>query len=385
MMQRDKLMQQLLDNNMDFRKLAQRDFTFKMEITPDKSKGETEEQAQALATQIGKRILSENNINTETTDNNLWNDIWANIDTYLNEFLEELQEQRNLTDNTIKNMNSGFQYLRLFCVEDTIPNLAFYKKVQKNMKTLPYDFLRAKKWRGKSWEWIKENLPKKSYKHLNPATINKHINFHIQFFEWLEYNDIKYKSDMNKIKALYESDIIIKEEYETEDLAKIFRSDLKSEFKDFCLVALFTGLRLGEISKLTSKNINQELNFIEIFSGKTKNAERAVPIHTNIKDILYSKLNRRNGFLFFEGNTDANGKKLNRALNKIIEDEHKTFHSFRKTFSQSIEMINVAEEKYIKFLMGHSNKSDITMRDYNLGKINYKKLSDIIDNLVIDY
>ncbi|MBT5934127.1 tyrosine-type recombinase/integrase [Sulfurimonas sp.] len=302
------------------------------EVYPNQD-GETMQGAEVKKAELMSTPIENVSININSK-NDMWNDIWENIDVKLEEFLAEIQDQRHMVDNTIKNMKSGFKYLNLFCVKDTVPTLEFYKDVQKKMKVMPFDYLRAKKWRGKDISWIMNNLPKSDYQTIKPTTINKHINFHKQFFEWLEYNDSKYTTDMKKLKTLWEDDTIVKEEYQPEDLNLIFNSDISQDLKEFCLVALFTGLRISEISNLKKVNINTDINFIEVFDGKTKNAIRAIPIHNKIQKILEKRIKSRFEFLFFEGNSSANSKKLNRYLNKIITDKSKSFHSFRKNYSQ---------------------------------------------------
>ncbi|MCK9491921.1 MAG: tyrosine-type recombinase/integrase [Sulfurimonas sp.] len=339
---------------------------------------ETEEDAIKKEIELNSISSHEVNSNINLKTPNVWNEIWENLDDYLKEFLDEIQKQRRLTDNTIKNMNSGFQYLRLFCKKDTIPNLKFYKNVQNSLEMIPRDFLRSKKWEKFSVEDIEKNFDNCDYETMNSKTINKHINFHKQFFSWLEYNNDIYKTNMNKLIPLFEEDEVVKVEYSEEDLKAIFEYDLNSEYRDFFNIALHTGMRMGEICSLKNSNINED--YIEIFDGKTKNATRIIPLHKNIKEMVINRAKSNNEYLLFNGNSSAVNKKLNRLLNKIILNKTKSLHSFRKNFSQMLEQTDTGEEKYKDYLMGHSIAS-VRQKHYNLGKINIDKLREIINSI----
>ena len=62
------------------------------------------------------------------------------------------------------------------------------------------------------------------------------------------------------------------------------------------------------------------------------------------------------------------GKRINRRLKSIVPIKEKTFHSFRKNFSQNIELNSKSEDKIKKYLMGHSQSKDITHAVYNRGE-----------------
>ncbi|MDK9693559.1 MAG: tyrosine-type recombinase/integrase [Sulfurimonas sp.] len=403
-LQRDKIMQQLAEysvNGINWKNPTGSNFHISFEVKPDISKGETEEGARKIAEEIGKKLLQDLNpsnlhsyLNVEkptpTVSNNLkselWDEVWENLDKYLSDFIKDKIKQDRISANTQKNMEASFKYLKLFCIKGAIPDLQFYKEVQNQMEMMPIDYLRGTRWQNVPMEELAKRFEQSDYETLNSKTINKHLNIHKQFFNWLTYNDGKYETNMGKLKTLHEDDEITKEEYSQNDLRTIFNSDmLDIDKKEICMVALYSGMRVGEISNLKKENFNKEKMFIEIFNGKTKNAARMIPIHKNIEDIILRRVKSGSEYLFFDGNTSANSKKLNRALNKIIPSESKTFHCFRKNFSQALENVLIAEEKYIKYLMGHSSKGDITINDYNLGKMNTTKLRNIMDELVITF
>ncbi|MBL6934085.1 MAG: site-specific integrase [Alphaproteobacteria bacterium] len=128
------------------------------------------------------------------------------------------------------------------------------------------------------------------------------------------------------------------------------------------LVALFTGMRLGEITGLKPQHIKEtsDSHVIEVVAAKTKAGIRIVPIHPILLDC---------GFLahiaamegkedVFEGASPKPfSKHFRRFLNSLkISDPHLVFHSFRHTFTDELRAARI-EEPVAKALLGHSDGS----------------------------
>lgn len=323
------------------------------------------------------------NIPISTT--NIWDEVWENLDNYWEDFLKQKRKDAGVMPSTIKGLNSAYRYLKLFCVKGVYPDHKFYKKVQDYMEMLPNNFLKGKEWKGLTYQDIEKKFDNSNYPTLDAQTINKHMNAHKQFFANLSDENEIYLTNMDKLKKLWEEDKEdeIRNAYTDQDLINIFNSNLlDTDKKEFLLVSLFTGLRLSETSSLKGENIID--NCVQIFKGKTKAAKRIVPLHKEINDIILKRSNTKNEYLFFNGNGSANGKKLNRALHKIIPDDDKTLHSLRKNFSQAMEATNVGEEKYQTYLFGHSITT-VRHKKYNKHKVNIDKLREIIDAIEIKY
>jgi len=397
MLQRDKIMEHLMFGKMKSGYLIQETITtdydnFNKKTLLEKDikvftnkPGETMEEAKELQKQL---MSNQSNSSTPIIINSIWEEVWNNLDNYIEQFFADKQRtKRKVEDNTVKNMRSGFKYFKLFPFPNKKPDLQFYKEVQNIMEMLPRDYLTGAKWRKTSIEKIVQNFDNSNYETLKPQTINKNLNFHKQFFAWLEYNDSKYETNMHKLLPLYEETEIVKFPYDNEDLGKIFSTDLDSEYRDFFNIALHTGMRLSEISSLKPQNISMKENTIELFKGKTKSAKRIIPIHSNIQNLLHKRLKKakKTDFLLFNGNSSANGKKLNRVLNKIIPQESKTFHSFRKCFAVAMEKSRFGSETNKDILMGHSLNGSVRQKHYVVDYKNIELLREIIDNIVIDY
>ena len=381
--QRDRILKTLEQTNMDYKKLGRRDFSFTLDITPDESKGETEEQAKDMANKFAQQLLNSNGITpTAVNLNTIWDEVWENFEDYWKKYLKYKDRTSKISEGTIKNLNAAAHYLRLFCVKGVIPDVIYFEEVQDIMGILPTYFLRGKKWRKVTIQEIKDNWENSDYEVLNNVTINKHINNHKDFFRWLATRDIKYKTNLSELNPLKESDEVKRIEYSSANLKQIFNSDLTEDSRDFFNIALHTGLRPSEICNIKIEHV--EKNCINIFDGKTENAVRTIPLHTNIKKMVNNRVKvSKNGYLIYNGNINAVGKKLNKILNQIIEGDDKSLYSFRKNFSQAMEETQVGEEKYKNYLLGHSFKKDTRHKHYNLGKVNMTKLKEIIDNLAI--
>jgi integrase len=73
--------------------------------------------------------------------------------------------------------------------------------------------------------------------------------------------------------------------------------------QDIAVLALNTGLRIGEILSLTWRSVDLENNLLSVFAHKT-NKIRAVPINTGARPVLeYWALGRKNEFVFYNHET----------------------------------------------------------------------------------
>jgi len=355
--------------------------TYSIDVKPDPNDPqETEEIAEKIAKQLAKKY----NLNIENETPTIKKDEiekinYSNIENYFNEFLNQKIKIEKRGISTEKAYIASFNYLKFSSDENTIYNFAFFKQFQKNLMIIPSNMNKFKKFQTTKIDELAKIYKKENYETLSNKTINNHMVNIGNFFDDLVYNEIIEINHCKKVKKLLEEDSE-KIAYSKDDLIKIFESDeLDQELKQFCKVALYTGARIGEIANIKKDDIDFKENIIKINGTKTKNANRIMPISPHILDILKDRIKKNKGqFLFFEDNNiDRIGKVLNRRLNKIIIEDVKSFHSFRKNFSQEILKTN-AEEHTRKYLMGHSLNKDITHKIYNQNQMNMNKLFECI-------
>jgi len=207
------------------------------------------------------------------------------------------------------------------------------------------------------------------------------------------YNRHKIK---NKLMDRYEFKVNKKErkkyyEFTEQELKKLYKTNKDDTlFIDVMMILLHTGMRIGELANLRVNDINLKEKSLLIASqgGKTENATRLIYIHPKIYNIIkdYKKQSKNEYLIDLEKNVknraDTLSKKINRGIDKAIQDKRKVVHSFRKNFTQKLYQITEAEH-LIKYIIGHSQSNNLTFDTYNLGKVNFKQIKDIISK--VDY
>jgi integrase len=179
--------------------------------------------------------------------------------------------------------------------------------------------------------------------------------------------------------------------YSKDQLSKIFQSPLYAGHKSedcrhkpgtLCvrdgyfwvpLIALFSGMRLGEIVQLLKSDVKQdnEIWYFDVSKGegkslKTASSKRRVPVHHALIELgfLEHVKSCSSGRIFTEIKQGADGyhshnisKWWSRYARQVgFKTDRTTFHSFRHNFLDALHATNSAE--YLnKALMGHADKS----------------------------
>jgi len=316
--------------------------------------------------------------------------IYSNLDNYFKEYIKYRIQFDRISNASIKKYNSSMTYLRYFIDENTVFNFRFFKDIQKKLQQLPKNFSKYKKYYEKSFDELLELKNEDDYQTLDNKTINGHLNNYKLFFGYLKYEEILEQNPANNIKSLPESTGTIKEEYTNEELKKIFKSDIDINYLNMCKVALYCGLRIEEVLSIKQKDVKDNLIYIDLEDTSSKKHQRIIPIHKNLTPIIEKQIKQNNAeYLFFNGNVGNEvgnvGKRLNRRLKTIVPIKEKTFHSFRKNFSQELELNTNSEEKIKQYLMGHTLSKNITHSIYNRGKVNVDKLKECITQVTFDF
>ena len=328
-------------------------------------------------------------LNPKGTTKDILRNILKNLDEHYDKYIHYRITRAKVSDDSIKNSNAAFRYLKYFISKNTILDFSFFKDIQNKLEQLPSNFFKYTKYYTKSYEEVLELREIENYKTLSAKTINNHISNYRKFFDYLIYEDIIAENPLLNIRPLKEEESD-KIEYSSEDLTKIFTSNMEKSYLNMCKFALYTGARLEEILSIKKEDVKDNFIHITLKSTSNKKHSRIIPIHKNILNLIeYQKKHSKYKYLFFdfekENEVKNAGKRINNRLKKIINDKDKSFHSFRKNFSQEIELNSNAEEKTKKYLMAHTLKKDVTHNDYNLGKINIQKLIDCINQITFEY
>ncbi|MFY4841538.1 tyrosine-type recombinase/integrase [Aliarcobacter butzleri] len=310
----------------------------------------------------------------------------------ISKFLQYKKNVEKVKPATLSNYKSTFNYLYLFVDEETnikILNKRFFNELQDKFMKIPKDYLKTKN--RKNIDEVLE-IDDKSTK-LDAGTINKHFMVYKSLYDFLVRNDYIQKNSVD-IKYLKEEDISHKEEFEYTELEEIFNyvspqktKDTDNESQNFCKFAYLTGMRMGEILNLKFEDIEIIGNhkIIDIKEGKTKTSVRLIPINKDLENILEEQQTKtKNGWIFYDYESEKDrlspkgnpiGKRINRRINNYLTSKGKdttlkSFHSFRKNFSQTLilERFNIKEQTISK-LMGHSVSDNITRKFYIRNKV----------------
>jgi len=126
------------------------------------------------------------------------------------------------------------------------------------------------------------------------------------------------------------------------------------------LIALFTGMRLGEIVSLNYDDFQAEdgIDFLVIQEAKTEAGIRRVPIHPELEEVglLDFVKGIQKGEPLFSGiSSGSYSKHFGRLLDSVgITDRKLVFHSFRHTFTDALRAAKVSDP-IAKALIGHSD------------------------------
>ncbi len=314
----------------------------------------------------------------------------------IKKFLDYKKNVEKVKDATLTNYNGAFNYLYLFITDETnikVLNKRFFNELQNKFMKIPKDYLKSKN--RKNINDILENendLPK-----LENGTINKHFTVYKALYDYLVRNDYIQKNTV-EIKYLKEDNEIKKEEFEYEELNDLFNlktvkktRDSDEEVTNFFKFAYLTGMRLGEILRLRVEDIEevQGHKIIDIKEAKNPTSIRIIPVNRDIEIILDEQiLKSKNGYVFmdyqlknrFSPKANPAGKRLNLKINNYLESKNKdksikSFHSFRKNFTQTLYLERFQlKEIVISKLLGHSVEGNITRKVYNRNKVEREAL-----------
>ena len=145
-------------------------------------------------------------------------------------------------------------------------------------------------------------------------------------------------------------------------------------------IALNTGLRIGDLLKLTFEDLRTEK--LTIIEGKTKKT-KTIAINENIKELVNKYGKGKTGSPFI---TQKKGvisiQHLNVQLKKLIKEKGLKIssHSMRKTFGRRVYFQNNESEKALMYLMDLFNHSSMAITKKYLG-IRQEELDNIYLNL----
>lgn len=161
------------------------------------------------------------------------------------------------------------------------------------------------------------------------------------------------------------------------------------------LISLYTGIRIGELCALQWKDINFKKGYITInktlqrvyikennqgtskiiiSTPKTKNANREIPLSSNLLEILVKFKTKDDYYILSGKNKYIEPRTYRKYFNKVLKEtkiNHINFHSLRHTFATNCIKLG-ADYKTVSEILGHSNVN-ITLNLYVHPEMSQKK------------
>lgn len=216
---------------------------------------------------------------------------------------------------------------------------------------------------------------------------NKTINNHLTYFKM--FMDVAIK------KEIIEKNIVIgfdtlkevkpkKENFTDQEVETLINHRWDSSvYNNFFQIAALTGMRIHEILLITGDDIkrdNDGIYYIDLPKSKTVNGCRKIPLHKNFPDVSFPLFiqPKTQNFIDF---VDSIDRRVNRRIRKVLEDQTKTCHTFRGTFTQKMsnlfpEKINIVQE-----IIGHSKGSKSLTLDTYSKEFYLKTKKEMIDQV----
>ena len=121
------------------------------------------------------------------------------------------------------------------------------------------------------------------------------------------------------------------------------------------LILIYTGLRVGELINLKTKDVDLEKNIISIVESKTTAGIRKIPISEKILNLFKDNIDNTKEYFFFNKKGDKyqyfNFKFQFEKMLDLLGLERHTIHDTRHTFATLLNSTSIIK------LIGHSDFS----------------------------
>lgn len=177
--------------------------------------------------------------------------------------------------------------------------------------------------------------------------------------EFIETNKIKF-IELGKNEKVIQRKIFTREEIKTmfDNLDSNNRYIKKMTYGT--LILIYTGLRVGELINLKTKDVDLDKNIISIVESKTSAGIRKIPISEKIVDLFKNNIDNTKEYFFFnkKGNKYEyfNFKFQFEKMLDLLGLERHTIHDTRHTFATLLNNADANSTSIIK-LIGHSDFS----------------------------
>ena len=249
-------------------------------------------------------------------------------------------------------------------------------------------------------KWIPTNIASKDIKSITSIEINEMLNniphervrqkvyelLKALFGKAVDYEIVKKNilSIIDKPKHVREKGVALS--YEEQEI--FIQACLEHKYGDLFLIAIYQGLRIGEVLAITGDDIditkrelhiNKAINFKEEFDT-TKNTQscRIMPIFNNTLPILQKYKDYGSSRIF--NITHCTAQSNIRELSSKLNIRNITMHDLRHTFITNCKNKNIPEH-IIQSWVGHTIGSSVTSKIYtHVNTFDTKKYVEMYDN-----
>jgi integrase len=200
----------------------------------------------------------------------------------------------------------------------------------------------------------------------SPATVNRELEVLSKIFTLAMDDEIIERNPCRKVKKLRMDNQRTRHlSTDEEDRLMVALTGRRAHLKPVVTVAIYTGMRRGELFKLQRNHVDFELNLINVKQTKT-GKDRTVPMDDSVREILDRLCEglRDEDFVFENSNTGVHITDIKRGFKSACREagiHGLTFHDLRHTFGTRLADLGVDIVK-IAELMGH--QSILTTRRY---------------------
>ena len=258
---------------------------------------------------------------------------------------------------------------------------------------LPPNITKRNAWRGKTLQQV---AAMKTSLTMSPITANKYLVLLSSLLKWAVLQDYMVKNPATGLKIPVRHRVSSERAiYSREDLQRVAdnlpRAAQYPEQFWIPLIAMFSGMRQGEICQLETRDVREIEGILcfDVNAGsdkelKTPASIRLVPVHPvlirlGFHEYVQSQRNNQQERLWSNLMQDKFGYwtrefgRWYRLFNRefVTEDPKKCFHSFRHTFADRLKQSDV-QDVLISELLGHANPNISTGRygkPYHLDKL----------------
>jgi integrase len=187
-----------------------------------------------------------------------------------------------------------------------------------------------------------------------------------QMYEYAMENDLVFKNYAQYIILCEKEKKLNREIFSDDELIKLWDNIDRMEYIDTVLILIYSGMRIGELLEMQSRNVDLKEKTMKIVRAKNKSSLRSVPIHDKILPLVtkYYELGKEVlipntvGTIF--GYSNYKQKKFDNIM-KQLGMEHNP-HDARHTFASRADTYGL-NKLCIKRILGHES-DDITDKVY---------------------